>query len=72
MNKAVIKWLLIFSALLFADWVLMILLGCLSGICQVDERFYCSVYCVIGKVLLASTAGLVIYLLIKFISKKIK
>jgi len=51
--KTAFKWLLAVSALLFADWIIMIVLGCFSGLCHANDKFYCSVYCYIGITLLS-------------------
>ena len=65
MRTNVLKWLLISSALLFADWIIMIILGCFSSLCHADNRFFCSVYCYIGIVLLSFSALILGYLILK-------
>jgi Kef-type K+ transport system membrane component KefB len=62
MKSAVVKWLVIISALLFADWLIMIFLGCFSGLCHASNRYFCSIYCYIGITLLSITALFAIYL----------
>jgi len=48
MKTAIFKWLLIIAALLFADWLIMIFLGCFSSLCHASDKFFCSVYCYFG------------------------
>jgi len=70
-KSAVVKWLLIISALLFADWLIMIFLGCFSGLCHASNKYFCSVYCYIGIGLLTLTAFILGYLIFrKFFQKK--
>jgi Kef-type K+ transport system membrane component KefB len=73
MKTAVLKWLLIISALLFADWLIMIFLGCFSSLCHADNKFFCSVYCYIGITLLSVTVLIIGYLIFKkYFQKKLK
>jgi len=65
MKTTAIKWLLGISALLFADWVIMIILGCFSNFCNAGNDYYCTVYCKAGIVLLVASLGIAGYLLIK-------
>ncbi len=61
-TTTVLKWLLIIAALLFADWLIMIFLGCFSGLCHASDKFFCSVYCYAGISLLSLTALVAAYL----------
>jgi len=70
MKTTVLKWLLIISALIFADWLIMIFLGCFSSLCHANDKFFCSVYCYTGIVLLSVTAMLIGYLLYKKYGQK--
>jgi hypothetical protein len=65
MRNTVLKWLLILAGLLFADWVIMIILGCFSGLCHAGTNYFCTVYCKIGIVLLSLTALLIAWLISK-------
>jgi len=62
MNATLAKWAFIAGALLFADWVILILFGSFAKICKAEEAFYCSAYCITGIVLLILTIMLIIYL----------
>jgi len=70
MKTVAFKWLLGISALLFADWVIMIILGCFSSLCKAGNDYYCTVYCKIGIILLAATLGIAGYLLFKKVIRK--
>lgn len=63
MGTTIFKWLLIVPALLFADWIIMVLIGCISGLCHADNKFFCSSYCYTGITLLSVTALFVAYLI---------
>ncbi len=63
MRTTVLKWLLIIAALLFADWLIMIFLGCFSGLCHASNKFFCSFYCYAGISLLSVSAIIVAYLI---------
>jgi hypothetical protein len=72
MGTTIFKWLLIVPALLFVDWIIMVLVGCISGLCHTDNRFFCSVYCYIGITLLSATALFLVYLIFSKKSHKKK
>ena len=73
MRTTILKWMLIFSALLFADWIIMIILGCFSGLCRANNDYFCSVYCYIGISLLSITLLIIGYLIVKsYYLKKLK
>jgi hypothetical protein len=65
MRIEIFKWLLIVPALLFADWLIMILFGSFSGLCHAGNKFFCSVYCYTGITLLSVTVLFVGYLMFK-------
>jgi len=72
MKTTVFKWLLIIAALLFADWLIMIFFGCVSGLCHASNKFFCSVYCYIGITLISVTMLIIGYLILKyFFGKKL-
>jgi hypothetical protein len=59
-----LKCLLIIPAVLFIDWIVMVVAGCVAGLCHAGEKFYCTVYCYSGITLLSlSIAGAMIYIL---------
>jgi hypothetical protein len=66
------KVLIVLPIVIFADWVLMVVLGCASGLCGFGNSFYCGPYCLIGKgILLLSAVFFIIYLLFPEIKKAI-
>lgn len=64
------KVLIVLPIVIFADWVLMVVLGCASGLCGFGSSFYCGPYCFFGKgILLLSAVFFIIYLLFPEIKK---
>ncbi len=72
MRTTVVKWLLIIAAFLFADWLIMIFFGCISGLCHASTKFFCSGYSYIGITLLLGTMIIIGYLIIRpFLGNKL-
>jgi hypothetical protein len=66
------KVLLVLPLILFVDWILMVVLGCASGLCGFGNSFYCGPYCLFGKgILLLSAVSFLVYLLFPEIKKTI-
>jgi len=65
MRNAVLKWILIIAAVLFADWIIMIIAGCFSSLCHASNTFFCTVYCYFGIGLLTVSIILAVYLMIR-------
>jgi hypothetical protein len=61
MNTTVAKWFFIAGTLLFADWIIMIIFGCIASMCKANDAFFCSVYCKAGIALLVITGFLIVY-----------
>jgi hypothetical protein len=70
MRTTLFKWLLIIAVLLFADWIIMAVLGCFSSICHATDKFFCSEYCYIGISLLTITVFIIGYLLYNNLNRK--
>jgi hypothetical protein len=72
------KVLLVLPTILFIDFLLMTLLGCLTSQLGFGEDFYCGLYCVIGKGILLLSGLIFVYLLLpetiknRFFSKHVK
>ena len=72
------KVLLLLPTILFVDFLLMTLLGCLTNQLGCGEDFYCGLYCVIGKGILLLSVLIFVYLLLpetiknRFFSKNVK
>lgn len=65
MKTLLVKLLLILPALLFLDWVIMVVVGSVSNIFGANDNFYCTIYCDFGIALLVSTFLFVAYLIIR-------
>jgi hypothetical protein len=64
MERSMVKMIIVIPVLLFMDWIIMIFVGCISGLCGAGERFYCNFYCYFGISLLILTvlyAGYLFY-----------
>jgi hypothetical protein len=48
-----IKVFLVLPLLLFADYILMALLGCTTCLFGLGDKFYCGTFCLAGKIILA-------------------
>ena len=59
-KSILLKILILLPFLLFIDWIVMVLFGCVASICGAGENFYCSVFCKTGIVLLSLTALLIV------------
>jgi len=58
-----IKLFFVLPLLLFADYILMAILGCTTCLFGFGEEFYCGSFCLAGKIILASSAIFFGYLL---------
>ena len=58
-----IKLFLVLPLIFLVDYVIMVLLGCSTCLFGFGEDYYCSGYCLIGKILLAASAAFFIYLI---------
>lgn len=63
------KVLLLLPAIVFADFLFMTLLGCLTNLLGFEDDFYCGLYCVIGKGILLLSALIFVYLLLSKTNK---
>lgn len=55
MKTKILLFVMIFSAILFFDYVLLIVIGCTSCAVGVKDSFYCNVFCNLAKVLIVAT-----------------
>jgi len=63
MKNIILKSTLLIPVLLFADYLLIMIMGCIAGIFDSTANFYECDFCTIGKVILSiSIAALVIIL----------
>ncbi len=63
MKPSIAKWLLIIPSLLFLDWIILIVVGCLSNLCHAKDEFYCTDYCYFGITLISITLMFILYLI---------
>ncbi len=63
-TSALIKVFIVLPIILFADYLLMVLLGCATCLFGFGSDFYCGPYCLTGKIILGLSAlffGYLIY-----------
>lgn len=58
-----IKIFFVLPLILFADYLLMAILGCSTCLFGLGEEFYCGAFCFAGKIILALSAVLFVYLI---------
>jgi hypothetical protein len=54
--SVLIKVFFVLPLLLFADYILMAILGCTTCLFGLGEEFYCGSFCLAGKIILALSA----------------
>jgi hypothetical protein len=65
MKNSFVKILLLVPSLLFLDWLIMIIAGCISNMCGAEDHFFCTIYCNFGIVLMVSTFLFMVYLVLR-------
>jgi len=55
-SSIIIKMVVVLPALLFVDYILMAILGCVTCLLGFGDDFYCGSYCVLGKIILGLSA----------------
>jgi hypothetical protein len=55
MKQIIFKSLILLPALLFADWIIMIIVGCISNICSANTVFFNTIYLYFGLTLIILT-----------------
>ncbi len=65
MKTLLVKLLLVVPALLFLDWVIMVVVGSVSNILGANDKFFCTFYCDFGIALLVSTFLFIAYFTLK-------
>jgi len=56
MPKLIVKILVGLPVLIFADYLVMVILGCTSCLLGFGDKYYCGAYCLIGKGVLLFSA----------------
>ena len=67
-----IKYLFLIPLSLFFDYVIMMIVGCTTWYLGFGNDFYCGPYCLIGKIVLGTTAILFILLIFTDIKELLK
>lgn len=70
-----IKFLFVLPLIIFADYILMSIIGCTTCLFGLGKDFYCGPFCLAGKIILALSAiffGYIIYPDIKALFKSSK
>lgn len=62
-TSLMIKVFLVLPALLAADYILMVLLGCASCLFGFGDDYFCGPYCLAGKIILVLSAIFFLWLI---------
>jgi len=62
-KSLIIKTFLVFPLILFADYLLMVLLGCASCMFGLGEDYFCGPFCIAGKIILVLSVIFIGYLI---------
>jgi hypothetical protein len=71
MENRYLLHLLLIPFVLFLEYVVFIIIGCVASGCGMKESFFCGTYCITGKIVLLIT-GLFFVTLLCFDIKKIR
>jgi len=55
MKAKILMYMMIFSVILFIDYVLLVVIGCTACAAGAKESFYCIVFCNLAKFLIVAT-----------------
>lgn len=72
MKEIVLKSMIIFSAIIFLNYIAMIALGCISCCFEASNDFYDCTYCNIGKGMASLSAIGFLVIIVKDVKKQIK
>jgi hypothetical protein len=62
-KPVIIKFLLVLPLIIFVDYIIMAVLGCVTCLFGFGEDFYCGSFCLAGKIILALSAVFFGYLI---------
>jgi hypothetical protein len=65
MHSTLCKFLLIIPLILFIDWIIMVTIGCFASVCNANEKFFCSIYCISGIILLSLSIIMSLYIVFR-------
>jgi len=55
MKTKILLYVMIFTVILFVDYVLLAVIGCVACAAGAEESFYCTVFCNLAKILIVVT-----------------
>jgi hypothetical protein len=67
--KLAFKFLVILPLILFADYLIMVLLGCTGCLFGAGDNYTCGTYCMIGKIILVVSGLFFLYLIFRDLKK---
>ena len=62
-TKLIIKLVVVVPLIIFADYIVMSVLGCVSCFAGAGENYFCGTYCIIGKILALLSILFFLYLI---------
>jgi hypothetical protein len=62
-NSLIIKIFVVLPIIVFIDYLIMVLLGCVSCLFGFGDDFYCGPYCLFGKIILGMSAILFLFII---------
>ena len=62
-TKLVIKLAVVLPLIIFVDYIVMSVLGCVSCFMGAGENYFCGTYCIIGKILALLSILFFLYLI---------
>ena len=62
-TRLMLKFFLVLPLILFFDYLIMALLGCTTCLFGMDDNFYCSPFCITGKIILLLSLLFFLFLL---------
>jgi hypothetical protein len=65
MKIKLLKLFLFVPVILFADWVILSLMGCIAGSCNAGHNFFCKVFCYFGIGLVVASLLGILYIVFR-------
>lgn len=62
-TKLMIKLVVVVPLIIFVDYIVMSVLGCVSCFAGAGENYFCGTYCIIGKILAVFSIVFFLYLI---------
>jgi hypothetical protein len=71
-TKLAFKFLVVLPLLVFADYLVMAILGCTGCVLRLGDNFTCGTFCLTGKIILVLSGIFFLYLIFPDIKKILK